>query len=66
MMANQNQEEQSRKLLTPTEAAEILTLSPKTLAKWRCLRVGPPWIKIGGSVRYRAADISDYIAGLAA
>lgn len=42
----------SRLALTPEEAAEALGIPAKTLANWRYLRVGPPYVKAGGHIRY--------------
>ena len=50
------------RLLTATEAADILGLKTQTLAVWRCeKRSTLPFIKVGRAVRYRAADIEAYI-----
>jgi Helix-turn-helix domain len=40
------------KLLTPKEAAELLKVSVSWLAKARIRGDGPPFIKIGRSIRY--------------
>ncbi len=40
------------KLLTPKEAAELLKVSPSWLAKARMRGDGPPFIRIGRSIRY--------------
>jgi hypothetical protein len=48
-------------LLTPIEAAAILKVKPNTLAKWRVTGEGPPFIRVGRSVRYRARDIACFI-----
>ena len=40
------------KLLTPKEAADLLKVSPSWLAKARMRGDGPPFIKIGRSIRY--------------
>jgi hypothetical protein len=40
------------KLLTPKEAAELLKVSLSWLAKARMRGDGPPFIKIGRSIRY--------------
>ena len=37
---------------TPTEAAKILRVAPITLAKWRCSGDGPPFARVGKSIRY--------------
>jgi predicted DNA-binding transcriptional regulator AlpA len=38
-------------------AAGYLALKVNTLNCWRSRREGPPFVKIGGSVRYRLADL---------
>jgi hypothetical protein len=51
-------------LLTPKEAAEALKLSVHTLNGWRCKAdsPGPPWINVGGSIRYPMAELKIWIA----
>ena len=49
------------RLLTAAETAEFLGLAKKTLAEWRCQRKGPPWIKIGGRVRYAPTQIERWV-----
>jgi hypothetical protein len=39
-------------LADPQNAAVFLGLKVKTLANWRSEGRGPPWVKIGGRVRY--------------
>ena len=39
-------------LLPPSAVAERVGLSKQTLANWRSLRTGPPWVKLGRLVRY--------------
>ena len=39
-------------LLNEKEAAEFFGLRPQTLALWRHQSKGPPYIKLGSSVRY--------------
>lgn len=44
-----------------SEAARMLGVSPKTLANWRCLGIGPQFLKYGGRlglVRYRLVDLA--------
>jgi dimeric dUTPase (all-alpha-NTP-PPase superfamily) len=50
-------------LLKPKEAAVFLTISEKSLANARSSGVGIviPFIKIGGSVRYKQSDLEKYI-----
>lgn len=35
-------------------------ISLKTLANWRSLALGPPYVKMGGRVLYRVADVLFY------
>ena len=48
-------------LLTPIEAASILKVKPNTLAKWRVIGEGPPFIHVGSAVRYSAREIARFI-----
>lgn len=47
--------------LTTQEAAEALGVRPCTLEAWRSRGTGPRYVKLGRAVRYRAADLDDYI-----
>lgn len=49
-------------LLTEDDAAAYLLTSSKTLANWRWRGVGPSFVKLGGSVRYRQEALDEYIA----
>jgi len=42
---------QHGELLTPAEASALCGLSTKTLAQYRCQRIGPPYVKAGASIR---------------
>ena len=48
-------------LLTPNQAAEVLHMAPSTLVNWRVRRQGPPFIKVGGAVRYCRADLDAWL-----
>jgi hypothetical protein len=48
-------------ILTERDAAELLKVSCRTLQAWRCARVGPRFIRVGRSVRYRRSDLFDWI-----
>jgi hypothetical protein len=48
-------------LLTEDETASILKVSPGTLRNRRCEGRGPPFVKLGSTVRYRPVDLQDYI-----
>lgn len=48
-------------LLNPQEVAEWLQKPPRTLSQWRYLKIGPPYLKVGQSVRYRRADVTAWL-----
>lgn len=49
-------------LLTPDEAARILTVAPGTLMIWRSTgRYSLPFTKVGGAVRYRLEDLEQFL-----
>lgn len=50
------------KLFDEREAAERLNLRAWTLQNWRHLQKGPPYIKIGGRVRYRESDLDAFLS----
>lgn len=37
-------------------------LSPRTLNNWRSRRIGPPYVKINGAVRYSRRACSEWLA----
>jgi hypothetical protein len=47
--------------LTPADAAEFLGVSVSYLAKARMTGTGPRFVKFGRSVRYRPADLEDFM-----
>lgn len=47
--------------LRPDEAASYLRTSERTLARWRQMRVGPPWVRAGRAVLYRRRDLDDWL-----
>jgi predicted site-specific integrase-resolvase len=49
--------------VAPDEAARRLGVEPSTLANWRWSGNGPRFVKVGGRVRYRLADLADYLDG---
>jgi excisionase family DNA binding protein len=54
----------SDELLTPDDVAEMLDVSPQTLASWRTTgRYDLPFLRIGRLVRYRRSDIEDFLEG---
>lgn len=48
-------------MLNVEKVAELLDLSPKTLAHWRCNGTGPRHARIGGRILYDPADISSWV-----
>jgi hypothetical protein len=49
-------------LITEPEAASILRISLTSLRRWRREGNGPVYRKLCRSVRYRQADLNDFIA----
>ena len=49
-------------LRTDREVAEFLGISHRTVQNWRFVNQGPRFIRIGRSIRYRAEDLSAFIA----
>ena len=49
-------------LLKTELAAEVLNMSPGTLRWWRSIGKGPPFVKCGEAVRYRAEDLEEWVA----
>ena len=48
--------------LVKTETvAELLGLAPITLRLWRSVGKGPPFVKCGSAVRYRAEDLKEWV-----
>ncbi len=48
-------------LLTEIDAARLLKTSPGTLRNWRSKNEGPPFVKVGASVRYSPKRLRDYV-----
>lgn len=49
-------------LLNQAELAVRWRISPRTLERWRWLRRGPAYLKLGGSVAYAMEDVLAYEA----
>lgn len=47
--------------LTEAEASEFTRFARGTLRNMRSAGVGPDYIRIGGSIRYRLADLIDWM-----
>jgi len=50
------------RLLPPKAVRDRTGLAVQTLANWRSLRVGPPWVKVGRLVRYPEDRLDDWLA----
>lgn len=50
----------SDQFLSGKQLARRWGLSPRTLERWRWLDQGPMYVKLGGKVVYRVADIQDF------
>ena len=48
--------------LNQEELARRWNLSGRTLERWRWLKTGPPYLKLGGRVSYRLSDIEAFEA----
>ncbi len=48
-------------LLKEHEAAEYLSVGIATLRRWRWAGKGPPFLKIGGAVRYNLSDLVAFV-----
>ena len=48
-------------LLKEHDVARITALSVKSVRRWRLKDLGPRYIKIGGSVRYRSSDLQAFL-----
>lgn len=50
---------------TPKEASRITGFAEQTLANWRCLRIGPPYEKVGngraGRIRYPESGLIEWM-----
>jgi excisionase family DNA binding protein len=58
--------EARRELLTVPEVAEMLAVPVGTLYAWRHKGTGPRALKVGRHLRYRAADVGEWLDSLAA
>lgn len=52
---------QHDQLLTPSQAAELLATTPAVLGTWRWRGSGPPFIRVGRSIRYSQRQLNDWL-----
>jgi len=50
-------------ILTSKQVAALLNMSTSWLAKQRLQGTGPPYIKMGGAVRYDAVSLREWMKG---
>ena len=50
-----------QEIFTTGELADRLSISERTLIRWRVQRVGPSWTKVGHHVRYRREDVEAWL-----
>lgn len=48
-------------MLTPEQVAAWLQVRVELLYKWRYSRCGPPSLKIGRYLRYRATEVAEWV-----
>lgn len=47
--------------LKTNEVAKLLDIQPQTLAIWRLRKQGPPFVKLGRSVRYPESALQQWL-----
>lgn len=52
----------SDEFLTTNQVAAHLGFASVTLEKWRNARMGPPFLRLGRAIRYRRADLEQWLA----
>jgi predicted DNA-binding transcriptional regulator AlpA len=48
-------------LLTEHDVSRVTGLSLASVRRWRLLRQGPKYLKLGSAVRYRREDVSTWL-----
>jgi predicted DNA-binding transcriptional regulator AlpA len=49
-------------LLNEHQVAKSVQLSVASVRRWRLLRTGPRYLKIGAAVRYRREDVESWLS----
>ncbi len=49
------------RLLSERQVAERLNVAEVTLQQWRCQGKGPPFVRLGRMIRYRASDLEVFL-----
>lgn len=60
-LSSNNSSDGFDRLMTEKEVHKLLGIGLSTLQQWRVKGLGPRYLKIGRSVRYRLSDVQDYI-----
>ncbi|HBO3862304.1 helix-turn-helix transcriptional regulator [Pseudomonas aeruginosa] len=50
----------SEQFLSEVDLAARWAMSSKTLTRWRTIRRGPPFVKLGKTVRYAMSDVLEF------
>jgi hypothetical protein len=50
-----------RRLVSTRELAEIWGIPESTLRYWRSAEIGPPYVKLGGRIKYDLQDVERYV-----
>ncbi len=50
-----------RQLISTRELSEIWGVPESTLRYWRSAETGPPYVKLGGRIKYDLADVERYV-----
>jgi hypothetical protein len=58
---NPNPAHLPRRLVSTKELSAIWGTPESTLRYWRCAEVGPPYVKLGGRIKYDLADVELYV-----
>jgi excisionase family DNA binding protein len=53
---------ESPRLLTTKDVAKRLSLSPRSVERLRAQGLGPPFIRLGGAVRFDPRDVDAWLA----
>ncbi len=58
---HKHKQQSRRQLVSTKELSEIWGVPESTLRYWRCAEIGPPYVKLGGRIRYDLADVEHYV-----
>jgi hypothetical protein len=49
------------RLVSTKELSRMWDMPESTLRYWRCAGVGPPYVQLGGRIKYDLADVEAYV-----